>query len=153
MRCVFQFTKYSTLWLVMLGEFPYIGMDFGIGSIPLWGINDPLWTLFTCVWSSRPHSSKEFLGKVLQRTQRLHSTKGRRTSRTVFLGYSSAPRKGGSTMTSVWSKTSVDAFPVWEVQRTLSDTPSSKAASCITENGYPALCLSTCRSRAVSKVD
>lgn len=41
-----------------------------------------------------------------------------------------------------------------EVQRTVSDTPSSKAAFCITgKDFFPALCLSTCRSRAVSELD
>lgn len=41
-----------------------------------------------------------------------------------------------------------------EVQRTLPDTPSSKAAFCITgKDCFPALCLSTCRSRALSKLD
>lgn len=115
MRCVFQFTKCSAIWLAMLGEFLYSRKDFATGYASLRGLKAPTPGLvFTCVCSSRPRFSQKFWGKVLQGTESLHSTEGRKApSGIAFWSIVQLPEKVEGFHQSGWSKTSWDALPVW----------------------------------------
>lgn len=69
------------------------------------------WALFTCVCSSRPQFSQMVLGKALQGTERLHSTKDRTALSGIAFWWKCPEKVEVGLHQSVWSKTSWDALP------------------------------------------
>lgn len=100
------------------------------------------WALFTCVCSSRPQFSQKFWGKVLQGTERLHSTKGRKAlSGTAFWAIVQLPEKVKVGLhQSVWSKTSWDVLPVWMFGEPCPRVQVAKLPSAFLEETVTQLC-------------
>ena len=102
------------------------------------------WALFACVCSSRPKFSPEFWGKVLQGTERLHSSKGRKASSGIAV-WAVIPLPEMVEVglhQSVCSKTSWDALLVWSFREPCLRLQVAKLPSVLLEETVTQLCAS-----------